>query len=180
MTILLARSYVNILVHDIASFSFSRLRRPRHGGFVTVFDRFRGVFVDCCVMTAVACVLVAVMLLFSCFRALLDVFCARVLFVVVVAMTVFSYFVLFPCVFVDCCFTYDNIPYTGHDSVALTHHGSFEDMLCTREVHERNVSKKSSSCLHQLKTRRTWYIFYALKNFSRLTKTGEFVNFGHL
>ena len=70
-------------------------------------------------------------------------FCAQVPFVVVMTMVVSSPFVLFPCVFVDCCFTFDNLPYAGHDSVAWTRRESFADMLCTREVHEKSVRKSS-------------------------------------
>ena len=110
-------------------FAFRPPLAPRHGGFVAVFDHFCCVCVDCCVMTIESCISVAVKSLFSRFGALLAEFCTRVPSLVVMTMVVFSSFVLFPCIFVDCCVNYDNLPYKGHDNVALIHHGSFADML---------------------------------------------------
>jgi hypothetical protein len=74
------------------------------------------------------------MSLFSHFGALVAVFCAQVPFLVVMTMAVFSSFMLFPCVFVDCCVTYDNPPHQRHDNVAWTRRESFIDTIRSREA----------------------------------------------
>ena len=118
----------------LPTFAFRPRRAPCHGGFVAVLEHFRCIFVDCCVVMVASCISVAVMSLFSCFGALLVVFCARVPSVVVMTMAVFSSFVRFPCVFVDCCITYDHTLYQGHDNVDWNHHGSFVNTIRSREA----------------------------------------------